>query len=119
MCALSKDIGIDLGTSSVKILLVGADGKIIKSVSRDYPICYPRSGWSEQNPEDWWNAFARGIKELTAEINSDDIQRSKALLRAVDIMDKDIDKLYLLHDTSTYDLSCKMKEKLLKRLEAK
>ena len=61
---MNSYIGIDLGTSSVKILLVGADGKIIKSVSRDYPICYPRSGWSEQNPQDWWNAVCETIREV-------------------------------------------------------
>ena len=61
---MNSYIGIDLGTSSVKILLVGADGKIIKSVSRDYPICYPRSGWSEQNPMDWYEQTIIGVKEL-------------------------------------------------------
>ncbi len=61
---MNSYIGIDLGTSSVKILLVGADGKIIKSVSRDYPICYPRSGWSEQNPLDWYEQTVIGVKEL-------------------------------------------------------
>ena len=57
-------IGIDLGTSSVKMLLVGADGKILGSVSRDYPISYPQSGWSEQNPEDWATQTIDGLKEL-------------------------------------------------------
>lgn len=61
---MNSYIGIDLGTSSVKILLVSADGKIIKSVSRDYPIAYPKSGWSEQNPQDWYDATLRGIDEL-------------------------------------------------------
>lgn len=58
-------IGIDLGTSSVKLLLVDAEGKIHKSVSRDYPLYFPHPGWSEQNPEDWWNAVCEGLTELT------------------------------------------------------
>jgi len=57
-------IGIDLGTSAVKLLLVGADGVILSSVSVEYPIYYPQSGWSEQNPEDWYSGVIKGIKEL-------------------------------------------------------
>ena len=57
-------IGIDLGTSSVKLLLVSADGKIVNSVTKEYPIYYPQSGWCEQNPEDWFTATKNGIDEL-------------------------------------------------------
>ena len=47
-------IGIDLGTSAVKLLLMEGSGKILKIVSREYPICFPKPGWSEQNPYDWF-----------------------------------------------------------------
>ena len=57
-------IGIDLGTSSVKLLLVGADGQIFNSITKEYPIFYPQSGWSEQNPEDWLKATVDGMEEL-------------------------------------------------------
>lgn len=57
-------IGIDLGTSSVKLLLVGADGQIINSITKECPIFYPQSGWSEQNPEDWLKATVDGMDEL-------------------------------------------------------
>ena len=57
-------IGIDLGTSAVKLLLVSAEGEILRSVSREYPISYPRDGWSEQNPEDWLRAVKDGLKAL-------------------------------------------------------
>lgn len=67
-------IGTDLGTSALKLLLVNVDGKIIKTVSQGYAINYPNPGWSEQDPEDWWNAFVRGIKELTIEVNPNDIR---------------------------------------------
>lgn len=60
-------IGIDLGTSAVKLLLMAADGKIEKVVSKEYPLSFPHPGWSEQNPEDWWNAVTEGLAELTAE----------------------------------------------------
>ena len=60
----STYIGIDLGTSSVKLLLVSEEGRILNSVARNYPIFYPHSGWSEQNPEDWFNAVISGMGEL-------------------------------------------------------
>ncbi|MCH5186296.1 MAG: xylulokinase, partial [Oscillospiraceae bacterium] len=59
-------IGIDLGTSSVKMLMMDSRGKIVKSISREYPLYFPRDGWSEQNPENWWTAVCDGIKELAA-----------------------------------------------------
>lgn len=58
-------LGIDLGTSSVKILAIGERGNIIGDVSKDYPVNYPRDNWAEQNPEDWWINTREGIKELT------------------------------------------------------
>ena len=57
-------IGIDLGTSAVKLLLVSAEGEILNSVSREYPISYPRDGWSEQSPEDWLSAVNDGLSAL-------------------------------------------------------
>ncbi len=57
-------IGIDLGTSSAKLLLVDETGVIYGSVSKEYPIEYPHPGWSQQNPEDWWRAVSYGIPEL-------------------------------------------------------
>ena len=58
-------IGVDLGTSAVKLLLMEADGTIRKIVSREYPVNFPHPGWSEQAPEDWWKETLAGIKELT------------------------------------------------------
>ena len=49
-------IGVDLGTSAVKLLLMAADGKIENIVSKEYPLFFPHPGWSQQNPEDWWKA---------------------------------------------------------------
>lgn len=62
-------IGIDLGTSAVKILLMDKDGIIKKSVSREYPISFPRPGWSEQNPEDWYEQTKDGLRELLSDID--------------------------------------------------
>ena len=58
-------IGVDLGTSAVKLLLMDESGRIHRVVSREYPLYFPRPGWSEQNPEDWLHAALDGMKELT------------------------------------------------------
>lgn len=57
-------IGIDLGTSSVKLLLMDEKGKIRNIVSREYPLRFPCPGWAEQNPEDWYEQTIEGIKDL-------------------------------------------------------
>ena len=62
-------IGVDLGTSAVKMLLMDEKGKIRKIVSRDYPLFFPQPGWSEQRPEDWKKQSFEGIRELTADID--------------------------------------------------
>ena len=62
-------IGVDLGTSAVKLLLMEESGKIEKIVSREYTLYFPHPGWSEQNPEDWMKEAMAGIKELTSEID--------------------------------------------------
>lgn len=66
-------IGIDLGTSSVKLLLLSEEG-ICNIVSREYPVSYPQYGWSEQNPEDWWRETIEGIKQLTADIDKTQVK---------------------------------------------
>ena len=60
-------IGVDLGTSAVKLLLMDGDGKIHKIVSKEYPLYFPHAGWSEQKPEDWFTQAMEGIKELVSE----------------------------------------------------
>ena len=57
-------IGIDLGTSGTKLLLVSADGRILAENTQTYEVFYLQSGWSEQNPADWFAAAMRGLKEL-------------------------------------------------------
>ncbi|NLP35331.1 MAG: xylulokinase [Clostridiales bacterium] len=66
-------IGVDLGTSSVKLLLMDENGDIKSIVTREYPLNFPKPGWSEQNPEDWYTSLVDGIKELTDDCNKADI----------------------------------------------
>ncbi len=74
MIDISLFIGIDLGTSAVKLLLVDEKGRVRNTVTREYPCSFPQPGWSEQSPEDWWDAVQNGIRQLTDQQNAEDIR---------------------------------------------
>ena len=57
-------IGVDLGTSAVKLLLTDGKGAVRNIVSKEYPLEFPHPGWSQQAPEDWKRAVLEGIPEL-------------------------------------------------------
>ncbi|MBQ9967925.1 MAG: xylulokinase [Oscillospiraceae bacterium] len=57
-------IGIDLGTSACKLLLVDEKGQILNEVTKEYPLEFPKPGWSQQAPEDWKKAVMEGVPEL-------------------------------------------------------
>ncbi len=65
-------IGVDLGTSSVKIVIMNDAGQVAASLSKDYDVSYPKVGWAEQNPEDWWNATRDGIRDLIKTSSTDE-----------------------------------------------
>ncbi|MBR3738639.1 MAG: xylulokinase [Eubacterium sp.] len=67
-------IGIDLGTSAVKMILINENSKILKTVTKKYPISFPKPNWSEQNPDDWWSAVSEGIEELTSGFPKEEIK---------------------------------------------
>ena len=64
-------IGLDLGTSGLKGLLVDRLGNVIKESNESYPVHYPRDGWSEQNPEDWIAATRKIVKTLSQGVEGD------------------------------------------------
>ena len=66
-------IGVDLGTSAVKLLLMEGNGKIVNIVSKEYPLSFPHPGWSEQNPEDWLTQSVAGIRELVADVDKSQV----------------------------------------------
>ena len=66
-------IGVDLGTSAVKLLMMDENGNIQKIVSKEYPLYFPHPGWSEQNPQDWFARSMEGIKELTSECDKSQV----------------------------------------------
>jgi len=71
-------LGLDLGTSGLRALLVGQDGEIIASAEAGYPIAHPHPGWSEQNPADWVSACTSTIKDLNAHFK-DEMSKLKAI----------------------------------------
>lgn len=60
-------IGIDLGTSAVKLLLMNPEGKVLKTVSKEYPLLFPKENWIEQNPDDWVEKTFEAFLEFTSE----------------------------------------------------
>lgn len=66
-------VGIDLGTSAVKLLVMDEKGQIKNIVSKEYPLYFPNPGWSEQKPEDWYEGVMSGLKELIADVDKSQI----------------------------------------------
>lgn len=66
-------IGVDLGTSSVKLVLMDETGKIHGTTSREYPLFFPHPGWSEQKPEDWYTEAITGLKELLKDVDKSQV----------------------------------------------
>ncbi len=99
-------IGVDLGTSATKLLLMDEQGTIQKIVSRSYPLSMPRPGWSEQEPEAWIEAAFSGIRELTEGIDAREVKGIAAAgqmhgLVALDAQDRVLRPAILWNDGRT------------------
>jgi len=88
---MKKYIGVDLGTSAVKLLLVNQEGQIEKSATEEYPLVFPEPGWSEQDPLQWWDAFRRALKTLLTEVDVSEIAAIGAggQMHGLVVLDKD------------------------------
>lgn len=58
-------LGIDLGTGSVKALLVGEDGAVLAETSVGYPVDAPQSGWAETDPWAWWQKTVEAVRKVS------------------------------------------------------
>lgn len=91
-------LGIDLGTSSVKIILVDENGDIVASMSKEYDIYFPFPNWAEQNTKEWWDATKEGIRELIEKyrIDSNDIKSIglSGQMHGLVMLDKNFNVLY-------------------------
>ncbi len=90
-------LGIDFGGGSSKATLLGEDGKIYAESSVEYPTLYPKAGWTEQNPEDWFSASSENIKNILKKsgIESADISALSldAATHTAVLMDEDFNVL--------------------------
>ena len=66
-------LGLDVGTSGSKAVLIKPDGVVLAEAITEYPMAVPRPGWAEQNPEDWWQAIVASIKQVLAHAGGDSI----------------------------------------------
>ena len=84
-------IGIDLGTSACKFLLMDEAGAIVNVVSKEYPLEFPQPGWSQQRPEDWRKAMMEGVPELIAGVDASQIAGigSGGQMHGLVVLDKD------------------------------
>ena len=57
-------MGIDIGTSGCKTLLIDEQGNVVARAIEEYPLCTPQPGWSEQDPEDWWRAVKDTVRRV-------------------------------------------------------
>src|SRR5881394_684610 len=57
-------LGIDIGTSGTKTLLIDENGRVLASASAEYPLSTPRPGWAEQDPSDWWSATQATVRAV-------------------------------------------------------
>jgi len=64
-------MGVDLGTSSVKVIIMDEDGKILAQASEKYLILTPSPGWAEQDPDRWWLAAKSAIRRALQSSNLD------------------------------------------------
>src|SRR5699024_3210285 len=101
-------IGVDLGTSAVKILLVNQQGEVTQEVSKSYPLFQEKVGYSEQDPNDWVKQTIAGLSELLAEFkgNPEDIEglSFSGQMHNVVLLDKDSDDIgtvIICYDTRT------------------
>lgn len=69
---MSYVLGIDLGTSAVKVLLVNRKGQVVKESMKEYQLYQDHPGYSEQNPEDWYKQTVEAIKEITNQFEDKD-----------------------------------------------
>ena len=60
-------LGIDVGTSGTKVLVMNSKGRVIGAATGDHPIFVPKPGWSEQEPEDWWQSTVAAVRAVVAQ----------------------------------------------------
>ncbi len=116
-------IGVDLGTSSVKVLLVNTQGVVKSEATKDYPLVHEKAGYSEQNPEHWVTGTVAALKQLmeNSDVNAEDIEglSFSGQMHGLVLLDdnqKVIRPAILWNDTRTTEQCRQIEEKLGDRL---
>ena len=111
-------VGLDVGTTGVKAVAIGADGEVVAHAERGYPLSTPRPGWSEQDPEDWWVATQGALADLgELEIAGIGLSGQMHGLVALDDADRVIRPAILWNDQRTAEECAEIEERIgLERL---
>src|SRR5690349_14631477 len=94
-------IGIDVGTSAVKVIAVAEDGEVLERREVAYPLSTPKPGWSEQNPDDWWSATEQALEGLTDGVAGIGLSGQMHGLVTLDAQDRPIRPAILWNDQRT------------------
>src|SRR4051812_20646103 len=94
-------IGIDVGTSAVKVIAVAEDGEVLERREVPYPLSTPRPGWSEQKPDDWWKATEQALDGLTEGVAGIGLSGQMHGLVTLDAADRPIRPAILWNDQRT------------------
>ncbi len=114
---MARLLGIDIGTSGCKVILIDETGKLLKQANAEYPLLTPKPMWTEQNPIDWWNGVQKCLIEL-GEHNFDGIGVTGQMHGSVflDANDEVIRPALLWNDQRTVE-ECKNIESIIGRDE--
>lgn len=63
-------IGLDVGTSGVRVLATDPEGQLLAQAVREYPLAIPRPGWTEQDPHHWWNGTVEALRAVTTQLGA-------------------------------------------------
>jgi xylulokinase len=66
-------LGVDVGTSGTKALLIDVTGNVVASATHEYPMATPRPLWAEQDPDDWWRAATAAIRKIARQVDREQI----------------------------------------------
>src|SRR5215213_1056374 len=94
-------IGIDVGTSAVKVIAVAEDGEVLERREIPYPLSTPKPGWSEQDPDDWWAATEQALDGLTDGVAGIGLSGQMHGLVTLDASDRPIRPAILWNDQRT------------------
>src|SRR3954454_14082147 len=94
-------IGIDVGTSAVKVIAIADDGEVLERREVSYPLSTPQPGWSEQEPDHWWEATEQALDGLTDGVAGIGLSGQMHGLVTLDSADRPIRPAILWNDQRT------------------